>query len=107
MSEADVPWGLSSPFQPASSLQAETEVKAWVHQLQCPHLGMVLGGHPSEPVEKLKKSVDLPIVYSGGITTIDDIKKLNESGVEGVVIGSALYTNKIDLTEALKYQKRI
>ncbi len=67
----------------------------------------LLGGFYTEPVENLKKSVDLPIVYSGGITTIDDIKKLNESGVEGVVIGSALYTDKIDLTEALEYQKRI
>ena len=67
----------------------------------------LLGGFYTEPVEKLKKSVDLPIVYSGGTTTVNDIKKLNESGVEGVVIGSALYTNKIDLTEALKYQKRI
>ena len=67
----------------------------------------LLGGFYTEPVEDLKKSVDLPIVYSGGITTIDDIKKLNESGVEGIVIGSALYTDKIDLTEALKYQNRI
>ena len=66
----------------------------------------LLGGFYTEPVEDLKKSVDIPIVYSGGVTTIDDVKKLNESGVEGVVIGSALYTNKIDLTEALKYQKR-
>ena len=65
-----------------------------------------VGGFYTEPVEELKKSVDLPIVYSGGITTIDDIKKLNESGVEGIVIGSALYKDKIDLTEALKYQKR-
>lgn len=46
-SEAVVPWGLSSPLQQASSLQAEVEVKAWVHQLQCQHLGTVLGGHPS------------------------------------------------------------
>ena len=67
----------------------------------------LLGGFYTDPVEELKKSVDLPIVYSGGITTIEDIKKLNESGVEGIVIGSALYTDKIDLTEALKYQKRI
>ena len=66
----------------------------------------LLGGFYTEPVENLKKSVDLPIVYSGGVTTMDDLKKLNESGVEGVVIGSALYTDKIDLTEALKYQKR-
>ena len=50
----------------------------------------LLGGFYTEPVENLKKSVDLPIVYSGGLTPIDDIKLLNESGVEGVVIGSAL-----------------
>ena len=67
----------------------------------------LLGGFYTDPVEELKNSVDLPIVYSGGITTIEDIKKLNKSGVEGIVIGSALYTGKIDLTEALKYQKRI
>ena len=66
----------------------------------------LLGGFYTEPVEELKKSVDLPIVYSGGITTIEDVKKLNESGVEGIVIGSALYRDKINLTEALKYQKR-
>ncbi len=66
----------------------------------------LLGGFYTEPVEELKKSADLPVVYSGGITTINDIEKLNKSGVEGVVIGSALYTDKIDLCEALKYQMR-
>ena len=66
----------------------------------------LLGGFYTDPVIELKKSVDLPVVYSGGITTIDDIQELNESGVEGIVIGSALYKNKIDLKEALKYQKR-
>lgn len=66
----------------------------------------LLGGFYTEPVIKLKNSVDLPIVYSGGITSISDIKQLNESGVEGIVIGSALYKDKIDLKEALKYQNR-
>ena len=67
----------------------------------------LMGGFYTEPVEELKKSVDLPIVYSGGITTIDDIKKLNKSCVQGAVIGSALYKNKIDLADALRYQKRL
>ena len=67
----------------------------------------LLGGFYTAPVEELKKSVDLPIVYSGGITTVDDVEKLNKTGVEGIVIGSALYTNKINLTETFKYQKRI
>ena len=66
----------------------------------------LLGGFNTKPVVELKKSVDIPIVYSGGITTIDDVKKLNETCVEGIVIGSALYTNKINLRNALKYQKR-
>ena len=44
---------------------------------------------------------------SGGITTINDVKELNKTGVEGVVIGSALYKNKIDFAEAIKYQKRV
>ncbi len=66
----------------------------------------LLNGFNTWPLIKLKNSVDLPIVYSGGITTIDDVKKLNSTGVEGIVIGSALYKNKINLKEALKYQKR-
>ena len=66
----------------------------------------MLNGFNTQPLINLKNSVDLPIVYSGGITTIDDVKKLNATGVEGIVIGSALYKNKISLKEALKYQKR-
>lgn len=66
----------------------------------------LLGGFYTDPVVELKNSVDIPIVYSGGVTNIEDIKKLNETGVEGIVIGSALYKNKIDLKEALKYQSR-
>ena len=67
----------------------------------------LLGGFYTDPVIKLKNSVDLPIVYSGGIITINDVKELNKTGVEGVVIGSALYKNKIDFAEAIKYQKRV
>ncbi len=65
----------------------------------------LLGGFYTDPLINLKNSVDLPIVYSGGITTINDIKQLKETGVEGIVIGSALYKNKIDLKEALKVVK--
>ena len=62
----------------------------------------LLSGFYTDPIIKLKNSVDLPIVYSGGITSLNDIKQLKETNVEGVVIGSALYKNKIDLKEALK-----
>ena len=65
----------------------------------------LLGGFYTDPVRELKDSVDIPIVYSGGVTNIEDIKKLNETGVEGIVIGSALYKNKIDLNKAINISK--
>jgi len=64
----------------------------------------LLGGFYIDPVIDLVKSVDIPIVYSGGISTLEDIKKLSTSGVQGIVIGSALYKDKINLKDALKYQ---
>lgn len=66
--------------------------------------GLMDGFNP-QPAIDLVNSVDIPIVYSGGVTTIDDLKKLQTTGVQGVVIGSALYKNKINLNDALKYQK--
>lgn len=64
----------------------------------------LLGGFDVKPAIELVNSVDIPIVYSGGITTLEDIKKLSTTGVKGLVIGSALYKNKINLIDALKLQ---
>lgn len=65
----------------------------------------LLEGFDIQPAIDLVNSVDIPIVYSGGITTIDDVKKLTKTGVKGVVIGSALYKNKINLKNAIKLQE--
>jgi len=46
----------------------------------------------------------VPVVASGGISTLEDIKELRgltSIGIEGAIIGTALYTGDIDLTEAL------
>ncbi len=64
----------------------------------------LLNGFNIDPILKLVKSVNIPIVYSGGITTIEDVKKLSKTGVKGIVIGSALYKDKIKINDALKYQ---
>ena len=64
----------------------------------------LLNGFNIDPILKLVKSVNIPIVYSGGITTIEDVKKLSKTGVKGIVIGSALYKDKIKIDDALKYQ---
>ena len=46
-----------------------------------------------------------PVVASGGVTTIDDIRALMELvplGVEGAIAGTALYTGSLSLSEALR-----
>ena len=48
---------------------------------------------------------NIPLIASGGVTSIDDIKhiyKMNEIKISGVIIGKALYENKINLEEAIK-----
>jgi len=52
---------------------------------------------------KIAQSVNIPIIASGGVATLDDIRRLKEierDGVEGILIGRALYTGAFTLREA-------
>ena len=50
---------------------------------------------------KLLAEVDVPIIASGGITKLEHLHKLKQLGVEGAIIGKALYTGDINLQEAI------
>lgn len=65
----------------------------------------LLNGFDTAPLIELLDEVNIPIIYSGGVTSIDDIKKLSLTDVYGAVIGSALYKGKIDFEEALLTSK--
>ena len=52
-------------------------------------------------LETLVKNLAVPIIASGGISNLAQIKKLQKVGIEGVIIGKALYEKKIDVKEAL------
>jgi phosphoribosylformimino-5-aminoimidazole carboxamide ribotide isomerase len=49
----------------------------------------------------LVKETGLAVLASGGITSLNHIRGLAQTGVEGVVVGSALYTGTISLPDAL------
>jgi phosphoribosylformimino-5-aminoimidazole carboxamide ribotide isomerase len=51
------------------------------------------------------KAVSMPVIASGGVTTIDDVKLLAEAGCHGAIIGRALYEGKISLSEAIAAAK--
>jgi len=58
-----------------------------------------------ENIEEMLKNVNIPLICSGGIASLDDIKKLKKfetKGLEGVILGKALYKGNILLEEALR-----
>jgi phosphoribosylformimino-5-aminoimidazole carboxamide ribotide isomerase len=57
-----------------------------------------------EETRRLAEAVDIPVVASGGVATIQDIYSLlplEASGVIGIITGKALYSGTLDFTEAL------
>lgn len=62
----------------------------------------MMSGPNFERTEALVKAVELDVVASGGVREIADIKKLAELGVQGAIIGRALYEGMLDLAEAIK-----
>jgi phosphoribosylformimino-5-aminoimidazole carboxamide ribotide isomerase len=52
-------------------------------------------------IAEMVKGVKLPIIAAGGISKLSHLKKLAELGVEGAIVGKALYTGDINLREAL------
>jgi len=64
-----------------------------------------LKGPNISQIKKMLKAVNTPLIVSGGISSLEDIKKLKPLETKGlfvVIVGKALYTGRIDLEKALK-----
>jgi phosphoribosylformimino-5-aminoimidazole carboxamide ribotide isomerase len=55
-----------------------------------------------EPVRRLIGAVKIPVVVAGGVSTPSDVAGLRDAGAYGAVLGSALYSGKIRLFDALE-----
>ena len=55
-----------------------------------------------ELYSRLSEKYSMNITASGGVSTLDDVKKLNEMNLYGVIIGKAYYIGAIDLKDALE-----
>jgi len=67
--------------------------------------GMLTGTNLILYNKLLKSYPDINLIASGGVKDINDVKALNDLNVFGVVIGKAIYENKIDLKELVKIGK--
>jgi phosphoribosylformimino-5-aminoimidazole carboxamide ribotide isomerase len=65
----------------------------------------VMQGPNLEETARLAESVNVPVILSGGISSLADIcavKEAENRGISGVIVGRALYEGAVDLHEALK-----
>ena len=57
-----------------------------------------------EEVARLARAVKIPVIASGGVASLEDLrrlKKIEKEGVEGVIIGRALYNGALSLKDAI------
>ena len=56
-------------------------------------------------LNKLKKSININIIASGGIKDIDHIRKIRNLNIYGAITGKAMYAKTLDLSEAILVSK--
>lgn len=57
-------------------------------------------------IEELLGAVEVPVIASGGVASLEDIRRLGESGADAVIVGKALYEERFSLPEALAIAAR-
>lgn len=64
-----------------------------------------MNGTNHELYEDLANKYDINIIASGGVSSIEDVKRLAKLNIYGAIIGKAYYTNAISLKEAIEVSK--
>ena len=62
----------------------------------------LLEGTNMELYRTLRKELKLALIASGGITSLEEVEMLTNLGLDGAILGKALYSGNIDLAEAVK-----
>lgn len=66
----------------------------------------VLKGPNIEELKAVQRVISCSLIASGGVSSMDDLRSLATLGIEGAIVGKALYTGNIDLTDAIKEFER-
>ena len=65
-----------------------------------------LKGPNIEELKEIQRIVSCSLIASGGVSSIDDLRSLARLGIEGTIVGKALYTGDIDLAAAIQEFER-
>jgi len=69
--------------------------------LTCIDRDGTLSGPDLETLARVRKMTRLELQYSGGVASVDDLRRVAASGAEAVILGKALYEGEITLEQAL------
>lgn len=61
----------------------------------------MLQGINASAMKEMAEALDIPVIASGGVSTLEDIRILKTTGVEGAIVGKALYTGDLSLADAM------
>lgn len=53
-------------------------------------------------IQEMREAVDVPVIASGGVASVSDIQRLAAIGVDGVIVGRALYEGQLTLEACLR-----
>ncbi|HUS91750.1 MAG TPA: 1-(5-phosphoribosyl)-5-[(5-phosphoribosylamino)methylideneamino]imidazole-4-carboxamide isomerase [Phycisphaerae bacterium] len=62
----------------------------------------MLTGVNIEATAEIVAATDVPVIASGGVADLEDIRRCHDAGCAGAIIGRAYYEGKIDVAEAIK-----
>ena len=63
--------------------------------------GMLSGPNLEATAELARAVPHLPVIASGGVTTLDDVARCARAGLHGAIIGRALYEGRLDFAQAI------
>jgi phosphoribosylformimino-5-aminoimidazole carboxamide ribotide isomerase len=69
--------------------------------LTCTERDGTLTGPDIATLARVLTMTQLPVQYGGGISSLNDIRKVREAGAAGVILGRSLYEGKLSLEQAL------
>jgi phosphoribosylformimino-5-aminoimidazole carboxamide ribotide isomerase len=61
----------------------------------------MLSGPNFEAMEAMKKAVNIEVIASGGVAKLEDLFSLSQIGMDGAIVGKAIYTGNVDLKQAI------
>ncbi|SDL89600.1 1-(5-phosphoribosyl)-5-[(5-phosphoribosylamino)methylideneamino] imidazole-4-carboxamide isomerase [Halogranum gelatinilyticum] len=94
-------WTESTGLDPAEAAERYEDLGAGAILFTDVDVEGQLEGVQTDTVQRVTEAVDIPVVASGGVATLEDVAALREAGAAAVVVGTALYEGRFTLREAI------